>query len=124
MSPCAPRLDLISMKKKRWIALLLLVLSAAAVAHFLRPRFTPAERDQYTALLCHVVANGSHDPRKDMQDVIENGNADYALQKLEFNAAAANDALKRFARLDAAQQRDAAQSSGDCQHLLGLNVQQ
>jgi hypothetical protein len=112
------------MKKKRWIALLLLVLSAAAVAHFLRPRFTPAERDQYTALLCHVVANGSHDPRKDMQDLIENGNADYALQHLEYNAAAANDALKRFAKLDTTQQHAAAQNADDCQRLLGLNVQQ
>jgi hypothetical protein len=112
-----------SMKKKRWIALLLLILSAAAAAHFLRARYTPAERDQYTALLCHVVSNGSHDPRKDMQDVIENGNADYALHKLEYNTAAANDALKRFAKLDAAQQRDAAQSDVDCQRLLGLNAQ-
>ncbi|CAG9212150.1 conserved exported hypothetical protein [Paraburkholderia tropica] len=111
------------MKKKRWIALLCLILSAAAVAHFLRPRYTPAERDYYTVLFCHVMSTGSHDPRKDMRDVVENGNADYALHKLEYNAAAANDTLARFDKLSGEEQRLAAQSRPECQRLLGLSAQ-
>lgn len=108
-------------KRKRAIALLLLLLLlAAAAAYLLRPRFTPAERGYYTALLCHVVATGSHDPDKAMRAIVENGNADYALSKIEYNAAAARDAMSRLAKLDAAQQRAAAQSSADCEHLLGL----
>lgn len=111
------------MKKKRWIVLLCLILSAAAAAHFLRPRYTPAERDYYTVLLCMVVNNGTHDPRKDMREVVENGNSDYALHMQEYNPAAANDALSRFNKLGSEDQRAAGQSRAECQHLLGLNAQ-
>ncbi|MBN3854219.1 hypothetical protein G3N59_12575 [Paraburkholderia sp. Ac-20340] len=117
------------MKKKRWIALLLLILSAAAVAHFLRPGISAADRDYYSALLCHVTTNdvindGGRDPRKSMRYVIENGNSDYGLHKLEYNAAAADDALARFAKLDADQQRAARASGTDCQRLMGLSAAQ
>lgn len=111
-----------SAKRKRTIALLLLplLLLAAVAAYLLYPRYTPAERDYYTALLCHVVTTGKQDQDKTMRAVVENGNADYALSKIEYNAAAAHDAMSRFAKLDAAQQRAAAQSSADCERLLGL----
>ncbi|WP_321854976.1 hypothetical protein [Paraburkholderia tropica] len=111
------------MKKKRWIALLCLILSAAALAHFLRPRYTPAERDYYTVLFCLVKNNGTDDPRKDMRDMVENGNSDYALHKQEYNPAAANDALARFDKLGSEDQRAAGQSRAECQRLLGLNAQ-
>ncbi|MEK6347700.1 MAG: hypothetical protein V4764_09490 [Burkholderia sp.] len=109
-------------KRKRTIALLLLplLLLAAATACLLRPRYTPAERDYYTALLCHVVATGSPDRDKTMRAIVENGNADYALSKIEYNAAAARDAISRFAKLDAAQQRTASHDSADCERLMGL----
>ncbi|MBN3724875.1 hypothetical protein [Burkholderia sp. Ac-20379] len=108
--------------RKRAIALLLFLslLLAAATAYLLRPRYTPAERDYYTALFCHAMTTGSRDPDKTMRAIVENGNADYALSKIEYNAPAARDAMSRFAKLDAAQQRTAAQDSADCERLLGL----
>ncbi|GAB7533964.1 hypothetical protein BGC_01690 [Burkholderia sp. 3C] len=110
-------------KRKRAIALLILLLLvlAATTAYLLRPRYTPAERDHYTALFCHVVTTGgSHDADKTMRAIVENGNADYALSKIEYNAAAAQDAISRFAKLDAGQQHQAQQNSADCERLLGL----
>ncbi|MDE1179316.1 hypothetical protein [Paraburkholderia sp.] len=104
---------------RAWIFLSLTVLLIALGVWLHRPSYTAADRDYYAALLCDVTVNGTqNDPRKAMRDLVENGNADYALHKIRFNGAAADDALQRFATLTPAQQKQAAHDTATCERLL------
>ncbi|WHQ73545.1 hypothetical protein [Pantoea sp. Lij88] len=104
------------MAKVKYILPLLLLLILAG--WWLIPNDSDEDKAYYVAVFCAIDQNSAQPLDQQMQNVIEGGNSDYALQKIAYKAGLGRSVISRWQQLTLDEQQRAAQDDHACQQLL------
>jgi len=85
---------------------------------WLIPHYNAEDEAYYISVLCAVSQQNEHQLHKDMQNVIEGSNSDYALQKILFIPALANRVINDWKTLTPEQKQQASHNSSQCTQLI------
>lgn len=88
---------------------------------WLTPHYDAEDENYYISVLCAVPQQNEQQLQKDMKNVIEGSNSDYALQKIHFVPGLAARVIDNWKRLTQEQQQQAALSNQTCSQLLMTN---
>lgn len=101
------------------------LIPAALVVEFLgwwlTPHYDAEDENYYISVLCAVPQQNEQQLQKDMKNVIEGSNSDYALQKIHFVPGLAARVIDNWKSLTQKQQQQAALSNHACSQLLMTN---
>lgn len=101
------------------------LIPAALVVGFLgwwlTPHYDAEDENYYISVLCAVPQQNEQQLQKDMKNVIEGSNSDYALQKIHFVPGLAARVIDNWKSLTQEQQQQAALSNHACSQLLMTN---
>lgn len=98
--------------------LLPLLLILAAAGWWLIPHDSEEDKAYYVAVFCAIDHRDEQQFAQQMQNVIEGGNSDYALQKISYKPSLGRRVIGHWHDLTPAEQQQAAQDNLLCQQLL------
>ena len=104
------------MAKVKYILPLLLILALAG--WWFIPHDSEEDKAYYVAVFCAVDHDSKQPLDQQMQNVIEGGNSDYALQKMAYKPGLGRSVITRWQQLTPDEQQRAAQDNLLCQQLL------
>lgn len=104
------------MAKVKYILPLLLILALAG--WWLIPHDSDEDKAYYVAVFCAIDHHSAQPLDQQMQNVIEGGNSDYALQKTAYKPGLGRSVIARWQQLTPDEQQRAAQDNDICQQLL------
>lgn len=104
------------MAKVKYFLLLLLILALAA--WWFIPHDSEEDKAYYVAVFCAIDRDSKQSLDRQMQNVIEGGNSDYALQKITYKPGLGRSVIDRWHQLTPDEQQRAAQDNLACQQLL------
>lgn len=98
--------------------LLPLVLVACALVWWLMPHYSDEDKAYYIATFCTLTHDGRDNRPQAMQQIIEGGNSDYALQKIHFKSGLAERVHTVWQALSPQQQQQARQETISCRKII------
>ena len=104
------------MAKVKYILPLLLILALAG--WWFIPHDSNEDKAYYVAVFCAIDQHSAQPLDQQMQNVIEGGNSDYALQKITYKPGLGHRVIGHWQQLTADEQQRAAQDNLVCQQLL------
>lgn len=104
------------MAKVKYILPLLLIFALAG--WWFIPHDSDEDKAYYVAVFCAIDHHNAQPLDQQMQNVIEGGNSDYALQKIAYKSALGHSVIDRWQQLTPDEQQRAAQDNDICQQLL------
>ncbi|MGK3142165.1 hypothetical protein [Pantoea sp. C2G6] len=104
------------MTKVKFLLPLLLIIAAAA--WWFIPHYSDEDKAYYVAVFCAIDHQDEQQFIQQMQNVIEGGNSDYALQKIRFKPGLGRKVVGDWQQLTPDEQQRAAQDNLACQQLL------
>ena len=104
------------MAKVKYILPLLLILTLAG--WWIIPHDSEEDKAYYVAVFCAIDHDSAQPLDRQMQNVIEGGNSDYALQKIAYKPSLGRSVISRWQQLTTDEQQRAAQDNVICQQLL------
>ncbi|THB84955.1 hypothetical protein E1N66_07670 [Pantoea allii] len=104
------------MAKVKYILPLLLILALAA--WWFIPHYSEEDKAYYVAVFCAIDQHSAQPLDQQMQNVIEGGNSDYALQKISYKPGLGRSVISRWQQLTTDEQQRAAQDNLACQQLM------
>lgn len=104
------------MAKVKYILPLLLILALAAWWFILHD--SEEDKAYYVAVFCAIDRDSKRSLDQQMQNVIEGGNSDYALQKITYKPGLGRSVIGRWQQLTPDEQQRAAQDNLACQQML------
>lgn len=100
-----------------------LVAVALLLVWWLRPHYSDEDKAYYAAVFCSVNKASSGAPLSQMEQVIEGGNTDYALQKTHFSPSLAKAVIHAWGQLSEEEKQRAQQNPAACAPLLTAAMQ-
>ena len=104
------------MLKIKFLLPLLLVISA--LVWWLMPHYSDEDKAYYIATFCTLTHDGRDNSPQAMQQIIEGGNSDYALQKIRFQPGLATHLQQVWQDLALPQQQQARQEALRCRQIM------
>jgi len=104
------------MLKIKFLLPLLLVISA--LVWWLMPHYSDEDKAYYIATFCTLTHDGRDNSAQAMQQIIEGGNSDYALQKIHFQSGLAEHLQTVWQDLSPQQQQQARQDAAETRQRL------
>lgn len=104
------------LKKLRVITPLLALVGA--VAYWLTPHYSEEEESYYRAVFCTIDHDDAQNFARDMENIIEGGNADYALRKNHYISALGDRMIDTWTSLSAQQQADIKEDQQKCREIM------
>lgn len=104
------------MAKVKYILPLLLILALAG--WWFIPRDSEEDKAYYVAVLCAIDHDSKQPLDRQMQNVIEGGNSDYAQQKITYKSGLGRSVIARWQQLTPDEQQRAVQDNLACQQML------
>ncbi|QFS58966.1 hypothetical protein GAY20_00960 [Pantoea dispersa] len=98
--------------------LLPLLLIICALVWWLMPHYSDEDKAYYIATFCTLTHDGRDNSAQGMQQIIEGGNSDYALQKIHFQFGLAEHLQTVWQDLSPQQQQQARQDAFVCRQLM------
>ncbi len=106
----------ITMFKLKFLVPLLLVICAAV--WWLMPHYSDEDKAYYIAIFCTLTHDGRDNSPQAMQNIVEGGNSDYALQKIHFQSGLATHLQTTWQNLTPEQQQSARQDALTCRRAM------
>ncbi|AIX49612.1 MULTISPECIES: hypothetical protein [Pantoea] len=104
------------MLKMKFLLPVLILLSAAV--WWLMPHYDDEDKAYYIAVFCTLTHDGRDNSPQAMQQIIEGGNSDYALQKIRFQPGLATHLQQVWQDLALPQQQQARQEALRCRQIM------
>lgn len=104
------------LKKLRFIIPLLALISA--VAYWLTPHYSEEEESYYRAVFCTIDHDDPQKFARDMENIIEGGNSDYALHKNHYISALGERMIDTWTSLNAQQQAGIKEDQKRCREIM------
>ncbi|WP_075181988.1 hypothetical protein [Pantoea sp. 1.19] len=107
--------------KLKWV--LPAVAAAALLIAWLTPHYSEEDKRWYVSVFCAVPHADERRLITAMENVVEGGNSDYALQKIHFNAGLAKHIVGVWQGLTPAQKQQVEQNTDSCKQLINAQIQ-
>ncbi|MBK0081714.1 hypothetical protein ACR9H8_20275 [Kosakonia cowanii] len=104
------------LKKLRFIIPLLALIGA--IAYWLTPHYSEEEESYYRAVFCTIDHDDSQNFARDMENIIEGGNSDYALRKNHYISALGKRMIDTWTSLSAQQQAAIKENQQKCRDIM------
>lgn len=104
------------MLKIKYLLPFLLIICAAV--WWLMPHYSDEDKAYYIATFCTLTHDGRDNSPHAMQQIIEGGNSDYALQKIHFKSGLAGHLQTVWQDLAPQQQQQARQDALSCRQIF------
>lgn len=98
--------------------LLPLLLIVSALTWWLMPHYSDEDKAYYIATFCTLTHDGRDNSPQAMQQIVEGGNSDYALQKIHFKSRLADHVHTVWQELSPQQQQQTRQDALACRQML------
>ncbi|WAT01948.1 hypothetical protein [Rouxiella chamberiensis] len=99
-----------------------LAVCAALLGWWLTPHYSKEDKAYYVSVFCAIHHDDSSRFEKDMQTVIDGGNSDYALQKINYNAALGSKVFDTWNRLSANEKQSVFSTADTCRTLMNARL--
>ena len=106
------------LKKLRFIIPLLALIGA--VAYWLTPHYSEEEESYYRAVFCTIDHDDPQNFSRDMENIIEGGNSDYALRKNHYFSALGKRMIDTWTSLSTQQQAEIKENQQKCRDMMSV----
>lgn len=96
---------------------------AAVIAWWLTPRYSAEEESYYRSVFCVIDHSDPQAFLRDMENIVEGGNADYALRKNHYISALGDKMLSTWQQLSADEQAAIGEDQQRCRQLMSEKQQ-
>lgn len=104
------------LKKLRFIIPLLALVGA--IAYWLTPHYSEEEESYYRAVFCTIDHDDPQNFARDMENIVEGGNSDYALRKNHYISALGERMIDTWTSLSAQQQAELKENQQKCRDIM------